>query len=98
MNFQETCRKAVSLWGNQTQLDTAIEEASELIKAICKLKRSGNSLETVSAVAEEIADVEIMIEQLKIMLYCYDDVENWKKYKLERLSRRIEEAEKKHAN
>ena len=47
-------------WGLRSYLpvDTAIEEASELIKAICKLKRSGNSLETVSAVAEEIADKE----------------------------------------
>lgn len=89
---------AVKLWGVNAQVDMAIEEASELIKAICKLKRSGASIETVSAVAEEIADVEIMIEQLKIMLYCYDDVENWEKYKLERLSERIEEAEKKHAN
>jgi hypothetical protein len=89
---------AVKLWGVNAQVDMAIEEASELIKAICKLKRSGNSLETVSAVAEEIADVEIMIEQLKIMLCCRDDVENWKKYKIERLSERIEEAEKKHAN
>ena len=98
MNFQETCQKAVSLWGIQAQLDMAVEEASELIKAICKLKRSGASLEAVSAVAEEIADVEIMIEQLKIMFYCHDDVDDWEKYKLERLSRRIEEAEKKHAN
>ena len=98
MNFQETCQKAVSLWGSQAQLDMAIEEASELIKAICKLKRSGASLEAVSAVAEEIADVEIMIEQLKIMFYCHDDVDDWEKYKLERLSERIEEAERAKTN
>lgn len=97
-DFKEIYQKAITLWGWDLQLNMAIEESSELIKAICKLKRNGASLETVNAVAEEIADVEIMIEQIKLMFDCRDDVEEWMAYKLERLSKMIKEAEKNNAN
>ncbi len=79
-------------------MSMAIEEASELIKAICKLRRNGVTAETVNNLAEEMADVEIMLEQLKIMFYLTEGVEQWKKYKIKRLSQMIEEAEKINAN
>ena len=75
-----------------------VEEASELMKAICKLRRTGVTAETVNAVAEEIADMEIMLEQLKIMFYLTEGVGQWKKYKVERLSQMIKEAEKNNAS
>lgn len=96
-NLTKTCQKAVKLWGTDLQLNMAIEEASELIKAICKLKRNVNA-DTVMSVAEEIADTEIMLEQLKIMLLCRSDVESWKNYKLERLEVMIEEAKNNASN
>ncbi|MFA7181300.1 MAG: hypothetical protein WC077_09140 [Bacteroidales bacterium] len=74
-----------------------VEEASELIKAICKLRRTGVTAETVNAVAEEIADMEIMLEQLKIMFYLSEDVSEWKNYKISRLLQMIKEAEKNNA-
>ena len=39
-------------------------------------------------VEEEIADVEIMLTQLKIM-YNLSDIENWRNYKLNRLKERV---------
>ena len=46
----------------------------------------------LNGMCNEIADVEIMIEQLKGMfLSCDDNVERFKKFKLERLAKRIEE-------
>ena len=95
-NLTETCQQAIEQWGTDFQLDMAIEEASELIKAVCKLKRNGFLAMAIISVAEEIADTEIMLEQLKIMLDCRKDVNGWKKYKLERLAQKIEEAKAKN--
>ena len=72
-------------------MSMAIEEASELIKAICKMRRNGINVDTVNNLAEEIADMEIMIEQLKIMFYLSQGVGAWKNYKLKRLLKTIKE-------
>jgi len=56
---------AITLWGEEAQLDMAIEECSELIKAICKRKRGAAGAE--GRVMEEAADVAIMIKQLLSM-------------------------------
>ena len=69
-----------------------MEEASELIKAICKLRRNGVTEDTVNDLAEEMADMEIMLEQLKVMFYLFEGVEEWKNYKLKRLSKMVKEA------
>ena len=55
----------------------------ELIQAISK-----SLLDNENNVEEEIADVEIMLTQLKIM-YNLSDVENWRNYKLNRLKERV---------
>ncbi len=89
----EVYKKAVELWGKDLQLSMVIEEASELIKGICKLKRNGFSIGAVSNAAEEIADMEIMIEQLKIILNCRDAVDVWRDYKIHRLKETIEKVE-----
>lgn len=51
------------------QLDLLIEECAELIQAICKFKRSKMTMkgfEMNYAIAEEMADVENVIEQFKL--------------------------------
>ena len=73
-------------WGADAQLTVVIEELSELIKEVCKIKRNIGNL---NHLAEEIADVEIMCEQLR---YIYDldlSVDTWKKSKLMRLEDRL---------
>ena len=72
--------------GVDAQLTVVIEELSELAKEVCKIKRNIGNLDHL---AEEIADVEIMCEQLR---YIYDldfAVEAWKKAKLLRLAERL---------
>jgi len=88
--------KVIYKYGKIMQQDIAIEEMSELTKALLKLRRAeyeninGRDLhQEKNAVYEEIADVEIMVEQLKIMFDCYSDVESWKEAKLQRLSERL---------
>ena len=56
------CRAAVDHFGEKSQIIVAIEEMSELTKALTKWEREIGS---TSEIAEEIADVEIMLAQLK---------------------------------
>lgn len=83
---------AIKTFGEAMQIDVAIEECAELIKELCKIKRKGGGY--IPTVAEEIADVEIMIEQLKLIFNCPLEVEIFKEKKLKRLAERIAEREK----
>ena len=53
---------AVEHFGEKSQIIVAIEEMSELIKELTKWERGIGS---TAGIAEEIADVEIMLQQLK---------------------------------
>jgi hypothetical protein len=82
MNEQEIYRKAVELWGAGFQMDMAIEECSELIHAVCKLRRGQGS---EMKVMEEVVDVCIMMEQMK---YIFDrDGSLFQKIHAERMDR-----------
>lgn len=91
-------KKAVKKWGNDLQLTMLQEECAELIQAVSKVRRYGlgyqDDMKFIDNLAEEIADVEIMINQAKFMY----DWENFrdkiaaKKFiKLERLKGMLEE-------
>lgn len=76
-------RKAIGNYGEAAQMIVAMEECSELIQAISKKLRGRDT-----NVEEEVADVEIMLEQLKLM--CNESlVEDFKEKKLERLEQRL---------
>lgn len=78
----------IDTYGTKVQEDIAIEECSELIKAICKNRRNPSN-ETRKGIIDEITDVEIMIEQLKIIHSCSREVEERIDYKIERQIDRI---------
>lgn len=85
MDKKEIYKMAIETWGEDSQMRVAQEEAAELIKAISKWFRNidiGDNLE------EEVADVEIMIEQLKIMLD-RELINKKKQEKLKRLKKKI---------
>jgi len=77
---------AIDVWGEEAQLDVAIEECAELIKAICKRKRGDAWAEL--KVLEEAADVAIMIEQLAYM-YGKGEYNRFYREKLAKLRRHI---------
>lgn len=84
----QTLMNAIKVFGTDAQLLMAIEEMSELTKAICKEKRARDATDDEyfnarQNLLEEIADVEIMLEQLLIILGA--DISSIKDYKLERL-------------
>ena len=89
-NQIDIMNKAISTYGQDSQMLMAIEEMSELTKAICKYKRYGDN---VNDIAEEIADVTIMLDQLKMMFDVYPEVEMNIDLKLKRLERRLAYAE-----
>ena len=78
--------EAIKKYGEQAQEGVAQEECAELIQAISKKHRGKKH-----NIPEEIADVEIMLEQLKIINDCFCDVENIKQEKVARLEKRLEE-------
>jgi NTP pyrophosphatase (non-canonical NTP hydrolase) len=79
--------KALTKWGIRHQTMVAIEEMSELTKELCKNFRGRKNKD---AIAEEIADVIIMLEQLRLMYGVNDDVNKHMDAKILRLKSRIE--------
>lgn len=83
--------KAVDTYGEDSQINMAVEEMSELIKALMKFRRNDvDKKEIFQNIAEEIADVEIMLEQLKLIFNCFSLVETEKEFKINRLAKRLE--------
>lgn len=78
----------INTYGTRPQQDMAIEELSELQKAILKHRRFPNK-ETERDIIDEIADVSIMLEQLKIIYSCHKEVEERVDYKIDRQIKRI---------
>ena len=81
---KELYQRAIDVYGRKHQEVIAIEECSELIQAITHKHRGRKD-----NITEEIADVEIMLEQLKIINDCTEAVEEMKAYKRERLLKRL---------
>jgi len=78
-------RKAIVVYGAQNQTIKAVEEMAELTKELAKalIGQSDND-----HIREEIADVEIMVEQLK-MIYDNGSIAVIKKAKIDRLAERL---------
>lgn len=90
--MKQLLERVITANGMKKQVDIAIEELSELMKAICKVKRhSYTQRDCLVNLAEEMADVEIVLAELKLMFDNEDDVKEWKDYKLDRLEKRLKE-------
>lgn len=86
---------AVKTYGPLMQMVVTIEELSELQKELTKCIRNGDleqhTLVMNPALAEEMADVEIMLMQLYYMAGNEKTVDEIAESKLKRLAKRIEE-------
>lgn len=82
----------IKFYGEGNQIIKAIEECAELQKELTTdfLTLSQNSIAIdVDSLSSEIADVTIMLEQLKIMFNCSESVEDWIDYKIKRQIERM---------
>lgn len=68
-------QQAIDAWGEDAQLDMVIEECSELIKAILKYRRADDKEKARKHIAEEHADVNIMLDQLAFIMKQYDAID-----------------------
>lgn len=85
--MQKEIRQIADHYGLNNQMMQAIEEMGELTQAIVKVYRNGLDNERDSLI-EELADVEIMIEQLDYLLGD-NQIEKVKAYKINRQMNRI---------
>ncbi|MBR4932470.1 MAG: hypothetical protein IKZ02_05540 [Alphaproteobacteria bacterium] len=82
-------KKAITKWGNHSQLLMVLEEMSELQKEI--LKNINRQKDNVDAIIDEVADVEIMLEQLKYIYQIDEAVKQRIPVKLEKVKARLED-------
>lgn len=82
MDMEIICQEAVNHFGSESRVMLAIEEMAELQKELCKHSRGKDNYYNI---AEEIADVLIMAEQLMILFDCRNTVKEWQYAKLMRL-------------
>ena len=83
-----TLKQALDTYGAEAQTLVAFEEVAELEKELCKHARGRNNRD---AIAEEIADVLIMLEQMMLLHDCKDAVADFRLRKIKRLAERLKE-------
>ena len=86
MTNREILENALMTYGAEAQILMVMEEMAELQKELCKNIRGKAN---VANIAEEIADVQIMLEQMMLLHDCRDAVDEWRRRKLERLEQRL---------
>ena len=93
MNEQAEYRilvRAIDTYGPDAQLKMVLEEMSELQKEICKFWQGKDNK---GQIAEEVADVEIMLKQVRMIFGIDQDTDYLKKQKLLRLMKRLDTGE-----
>ncbi len=77
---------AIDFFGTTSQKIMVIEEMSELTKELCKELRNRGDIEHI---ADELADVEITLAQIKMIYNIHQLVAQHKDFKLRRLASNI---------
>lgn len=99
MKISERNRMIADFYGWEAQSNQLMEECAELIQAVNKYRRAMGqgqhlaeykSADVVYNLREEIADVEVMLEQIKYLLRIGDEVlQEIKDFKIDRTYHRI---------
>lgn len=87
INNIDLYKKLILKYGKEAQIIVAIEELSELQKELTKWLRGKGSIEHI---AEEIADVNIMIQQLEFIFACSDETLKQCFLKIDRIKNLVE--------
>jgi len=84
-DYYQVLRAALIKWGVTSQMRMLQEECAELIVAVNRHERN-QSANTLHALKEECADVEIMLDQAR---YVLSDWQPYVREKLDRLKGRL---------
>lgn len=87
VNEQQVLSAAIKKYGAASQTLMLFEEMSELQKELCKKARGRCNLDQI---AEEIADVQIMLDQMILLHGCAEKVSQYRQFKILRLANRME--------
>lgn len=82
----EVLQAAIEKYGAEAQVVVALEEMAELQQALTKFLRGNPDQKNIN---EEMADVSIMLEQLKLIFNNRAAVTHWEHKKLTRLESRL---------
>lgn len=99
METQNLYTRAIERYGEGAQIMKAIEEFAELTQALCKASTvtgdtdPGQIAEICEHLSEEMADAQIMWQQLLLIFGNSADVSDWLERKRERLEARLENGE-----
>ncbi|MDO5547215.1 MAG: hypothetical protein Q4F79_01875 [Eubacteriales bacterium] len=77
--------RAIEVYGVGNQIDQAEQELIELLDALKHRRRP----DRITNIYEELADVGIMLDQLKLIFHCEEIVSNIRAQKLARLEQRM---------
>ena len=91
VNAKELYNRAVACWGPTPQMLMLVEECAELQQSVLHLMRGRTGKETL---AEELADVRIMIELVEHVLDIEKLVQDNRETKLNRLLFRVKKSER----
>ena len=80
--------KAIAHYGTESQVMVAVEEMAELTKELAKAFRPDGT--TPEKIIDEIADVTVMMEQLRLIFHINKPVQDHIDYKVSRLAKRLE--------
>lgn len=80
--------KILAHHGFKNQLIKTVEELSELTTAIVQYYNKGPGESRLRGVQEEIADVYIMLEQIRKQFMSREELDNWINYKITREAER----------
>ncbi len=95
MDSRKVYEDALRTWGAEAQIRMLFEEIGELMQAVCKAGRVKNwkqRAEVWHNIAEEIADVKIMLKQMEILFDVENAVKDCERNKIARLVKRLEVA------
>ncbi len=90
MTAKEILSAALETFGAESQTLMVMEEMAELTKELCKHARGTDNTD---AIAEEMADVYIMLSQMELLHDVKDRVIWWYNAKLARLEERLRSVE-----
>ena len=86
-NEVKTMQTALDQWGLEAQVGQTIEECAELIVALQKYINRTPQPDMISNIIDEIADVEMMLAQMRLILEINDETLRERiEYKFERLN------------
>ncbi len=87
VKFRTVYQETIDLWGRKANINQAIQEMAELTVELTNIPRRRTSKEQV---ALEMADVEIMIELLKVMFNNKELFEKMKEKQIKKLQSQIQ--------